>query len=49
MGPSFFTKSRRDLSEIQVEARIVESDVAGLNPWRQGENFTVDAYPEPDD
>jgi HlyD family secretion protein len=34
-----------DLSEIQVEAAIVESDVAGLGEG-DAVSFTVDAYPE---
>lgn len=43
-APELFTIAA-DLSEIQVEARIVESDVAGLNPGDKAK-FTVDAYPD---
>jgi HlyD family secretion protein len=43
-APELFTIAA-DLSEIQVEARIVESDVAGLNPGDKAK-FSVDAYPD---
>ncbi|GLQ21482.1 efflux RND transporter periplasmic adaptor subunit [Algimonas porphyrae] len=43
-APELFTIAA-DLSEIMVEARIVESDVAGLNPGDKAK-FTVDAYPD---
>lgn len=43
-APELFTIAA-DLSEIMVEARIVESDVAGLNPGDTAK-FTVDAYPD---
>lgn len=42
-APELF-KIAADLSEIEVEASIVESDVGGLTPGDQVE-FTVDAYP----
>ena len=43
-APELFTIAA-DLSEIMVEARIVESDVAGLNKGDTAK-FTVDAYPD---
>lgn len=43
-APELFTIAA-DLSEIQVEARIVESDVAGLNAGDKAK-FSVDAYPD---
>ncbi|MGB6229655.1 MAG: efflux RND transporter periplasmic adaptor subunit [Litorimonas sp.] len=43
-APELFTIAA-DLSEIMVEARIVESDVAGLDPGDTAK-FTVDAYPD---
>lgn len=42
-APELF-KIAADLSEIEVEAAIVESDVGGLTPGDRVE-FTVDAYP----
>lgn len=43
-APELFTIAA-DLSEIQVEATIVESDVAGLEAGDTA-RFTVDAYPD---
>jgi HlyD family secretion protein len=43
-APELFTIAA-DLSQIQVEAGIVESEVAGLDPGDTA-RFTVDAYPD---